>query len=192
MDALAVRATVATAAVANQVVVTNGVLIADSLDQPANESNAGTIVAGGLANVVRQAHLIKRIVGHCFVGSDSNTSCFATFGIIVDRTDNTGALANLAAWSPFAENSSQKRWLFRRTWALGTGINGGTALTRNTNYGSMREGAQIDSKMKARLSYEERLFLIMAVQNGPDAAAVNVTFTPLLRLFAKPITGDNR
>lgn len=187
-DVGAVQTTVVTAAAAFGATVTNAALISDSLDTPDNPATPGYL-AGTLATVTRPGHLIKRIVGSVFVNSNSVNECYAVFGIIVDRTDNTGALANLAAWSPFAENSVQKRWLFRRVWRLGTnGSPGGAVLTNNAEYGSMREGTQVDSKMKARLGYEERLFLIMGVQNGSAAAAVSVTFTPLLRMFAKPLS----
>lgn len=174
-------------------------LIAGGLDQPPNVNVLAVATqAGGLALTLNSAYLTKRIVGSVFAWSNEAgagaQARYAFFGIIVDRVTSTGVLANAAAWNPFGEDSQQKRWLFRRVWRLqGSGAFGAEALmSSNSQCGSVKDGPSIDCKMKARVTYEERLFGIFAVQNEAANSATNTQFAWSLRMFATPIQRDNR
>lgn len=193
-------------------------LIVNSLDI-SNVSGTGgetlaAVVGGG------SSYLIKRIVGDIHVdmyqgvASDSHCLCFA--GIFTDRVTENGVLANASAWIPFAgagdtaadklsaQGSQLKRWLWRRTWHLGNpapiGVMGSTVDNITPPYGngwSSKAASTLDSKSKARVTWEERLFMMFAVIGlSPNAATSFTTaaahFLPNLRMFATPTWGDNR
>lgn len=190
--------TVTTAATGGNIVVTATPIIYGNLDEPADATilGGGTIASLGLT--ITQGYLVKRICGKIFASSEEAAAGaqrrYAFSGLIVDRTDQNGGLANIAAWNPFSEDSVQKRWLWRRTWALeGSGAFGAPALlSSNNQMGSVLDGPHCDCKSKARVTYQERLFLINAVQNGPGNSATNTKFVWHLRMFASPIQRDNR
>jgi hypothetical protein len=190
-----VSTTVSTTAFASAIIAVP--LIADGLDAPANEITLAGATAASLALTTRPGFMVKRIVGSIFCQSTDTggQQRLATFGIITDRVTPNGTLANIAAWDPFKEDSVQKRWLFRRTWLLeGNTVGTTVPFSSNRSYGSLREGTYIDSKVKARVSYEERLFLIYSVQAAPGSSgtATSTQFLPQLRMYANPFTGNNR
>lgn len=162
--------------------------VGGDLDAPANLTSLAS-PTGSLALVSRPVWMLKRIVGHVFCRAEeaaaSTNYRFAFFGIIKDRVDETGQ-ADISKWDPFSPDSSQLRWLFRRTWMLeGGGAFGAPTLgSTNDQKGDVRSGPFIDCKMKARVEYGERVFLVMGVQNGPVAAATNTRFFTQLRIFA--------
>jgi hypothetical protein len=188
---------VTTAAALNSVALVTQPIIADGYDAPANEVTLAGGTAASLALTLNRGYLVKRIVGQCFARSvDGVTGLqrLAFFGIFTDRVDASGTLLNVTAWNPFKEDSIRKRWLFRRSWILeGSGAAAGPApYYANWHYGDVRSGAHIDCKAKARITYEERLFMIFALTNIASAAAVAVRFDPQLRLFAQPFSGGSR
>lgn len=175
-------------------------IIPDGLDvsgfAPGGFAATGT---AGLAGVVGpgSSYLIKRIVGSIYASvSPANFSLEAipcAAALFVDRVDSAGVLNNIAAWDLFAAGASAKRWLWRRTWMLQA--QAGTTNPfpgTNAGYGSLREGTHCDSKVKARVTYEERLFIAFEVQ-APTGMEPNVIdFRHNLRLFAYPTMRDNR
>lgn len=183
-------------------------IIADNWDQPPNEATMAVQGSRGLlAAALGGGYLVKRIVGSIFASVSTGDSedfihrgFIVSAGIFTDRTDTNGNLLNAAAWNPFIDAAAQKRWLWRRVWRLGghwepvPGNDLITWPTNNTQYGSLREGTHIDSKVKARVTYEERLFLgIWATNCYPTeihGGYVDVCFN--LRMFAKQLRADNR
>lgn len=183
-------------------------IIDNSLDLPPFGSSAGA-VTGGLVGVVGpgSAFLVKRIVGNIDVcalqGQAFDSHGHAFYGIFVDRVDNNGALQNLAAWTPNAAGNERKRWLFRRWWHLSnfssTVLNADKIVTMTSanQMPSLNCNGFIDVKVKARVSYEERLFQVCAALPGSVPIAAGTEFRTSfyvknLRMFAKPLMADNR
>jgi len=179
-------------------------------DEPVNESTAPTLFgggAGGLALATRDSYLIQRIVGkfHCsqaFLGDTSAWQvCLVKACIFVDRTDSTGALANLQAWNPYTETSSQKRVLWTRSWMLQNNFPLSVPTPQfpvnNASYGSIQDGPHIDVKVKARITYEERLFfmfstmVILASETPVPNDVVTSGFLDV-RVLIKPTSRNNR
>lgn len=158
----------------------------------------------------------KRTVGqvHCALeqndtspGAGDVQAVEVFLGMFADRTGPPGeTLLNLNAWDPWSASAQKKRWLFRRHWVLG---NGGYATnhavfgsehfnwpeTNSASFG-MNQGPSIDIKMKQRLSYEENLFWMTAMQvteffgSTPPATTVRWYFNT--RSFINVFQGDNR
>lgn len=182
-------------------------LVGGNADEPTNT----TAWPGGfsLVSATTQGYIVKRIVGSFFCGNATgeayatnaaSTKVFA--GIFTDRVDTTGNLGAGAinAWNPFIEGSSQKRWMWRREWLFGNkngiahrGLDASELPANNTAYGSIREGTHVDVKVAARVSYEERLWLYVAVApaNG-GGEQVNAWYRANLRIFGKSVQVGNR
>lgn len=184
-------------------------VLATSAAEPVNVTNWG---AFSLADALGQGYLVKRIVGQVHVGVPNAEIAALGFdparqnivlaGVFVDRVDTTGAPQNLDAWNPFIEASSQKRWLWRREWNL-TNPNGNAYVDNvafldfplsNAEYGSVREGTVVDIKVKARVTYEERLFFLVAVASPSSSTTqvMEVFYRHNLRMFATPLPRGNR
>jgi len=170
-------------------------IIADGLDEPANEQNLVS-APGLLGAVLTTSYLIKRIVGSVFVGTALNTSTAPTgFGvkvaaaIFVAQVDNDGQLLNTAAWDPFDDDAAQKPWMWRRAWHLGAQDSGPNyyqwPLT-NAEYGSLREATHVDVKSKRVVGYENRLFIVYASRSLENVAS-EVMWSSQLRLFGKMV-----
>lgn len=194
--AITSSATIATGAVAGNVVLNTSPVIANSFDVPADVTVLG---AGQLGNALGQGYMVKRVVGKVFAESSEAAAggdgglFFA--GLFVDRTNQDGTLSNIAAWNPFDSQSSQKRWLWRRVWRLWGSGAFGVPTAFSTNYGasggSVLDGPHLDCKMKARVTWQERLFFAVAIQSITNGVK-NGIFRWNLRLFANPIKADNR
>lgn len=161
-----------------------------------------------LADYTTTAFLTKRIVGTCHAaiaqGADSDVvNALVGVGIYVDRVDQAGVPQNALAWNPFDEGGKQKRWLWQRHWILTNSANGPIDQTTdfphsNAEYGDIRSGPHVDCKAKARVSYEEGLFITCwarAVEwiNGvedPDNTDILIWFN--LRMFGTIIRAGNR
>lgn len=194
---------------------TGGIAIQDasqilSGDEPIDDSTAPTLfggASGGLALATRQSFTIQRIVGKVhvaaeFPGDTANWAAFAVkCGIFVDRVDNTGVLQNLAAWDQFGESSKQKRFLWQRSWMLQNNFPLAVVSTQypvnNASYGSLQDGPNVDIKVKARISYEERLFFLISVEmaqlgTSPTATEFAITLWKDFRALLKPTSRNNR
>lgn len=169
---------------------------------PPNPTNIPSMdaVGGALSLATQNAVLIKRVVGSIFVGftADDNsdvTDAIVAAGIFWDRTDFAGADQNYHAWHPLAPNAYQKRWMWYRTWMLSNPANDATTGDSlgfpftNAEYGSIREGTHLDCKGKARIGYEEMLYLAIGVQKyagfeGSNNGTINAFWN--LRTFGAP------
>lgn len=150
--------------------------------------------AGQLGNALRgNSYLVKRIVGQVFAGCDTNANTGITeafFGLgVVEQTSAGGQQATEPArWNPWLDDTAQKRWLFRRFWLFsGANTVWASGLNNNTQTGDVRSGPFVDSKVMAKIGYEERLVMIFGARRIVGAAENNVTFIPRLRLFGKSV-----
>lgn len=175
-------------------------------DDPVNRSTvSGT--TGDWAAATHSGVIIKRIVGQLHVAplSDSGTDDIITrvgAGLFVDRVGEGGALNNLTAWNVFNESSKQKRWLWQRSWFLantdaqaavsGTPVYPGS----NAEYGDIRSGPHIDWKGSAKISYEERLFLVLTTVVWWNMAEPSINgateYAAQLRAYGIPANVGNR
>lgn len=157
------------------------------------------------------SYLIKRIVGNIDASVDSGVTAgrdshgYAFAGLFIDRTDASGVLQNLAAWAPFGSGQAEaasglKRWLWRRYWHLGdASANASDHDIVFPPYSASWMSYQatvLDCRAKARVTWEERLFLMYAVTGGSAATVATANFTVLftrnLRMFAYPMMRNNR
>ena len=191
---------VSTVALATGAVAGNTAAVGSSLmgsfDQPPDLAALAS-TTGMLSVALGGAYMLKRVVGKVFAESSEAAAggdgavFFA--GLAVDRVSSTGVVP-IANWNPFTENTAQKRWLWRRTWRLwGSGAFGvPTAFSTNYLSGqSVLDGPHIDCKMKARVTFQERLFMVFAMQSL-SAGVKNGLFRWHLRIFGNPIKADNR
>lgn len=163
---------------------------------------------GGLAVASRMGFLSKRIVGQVFVSVPTkSTTTVATVlvaaGIFVDRADNDGNFQNIRAWNPLESATSQKRWLWQRSWMLQNpaydSSTDGVPDYPHTNveYGDIRSGCHIDVKTKARVAYEEQLrFTVQGIAvtqvGSPAEGSLQIEGHCHLRCFGVPIAGGQR
>lgn len=171
------------------------------------------LVPGGLTLALGTDYILNRIVGKLFVSfiPDNQTnisSALVKAGIFIDRVNANGADANslggLAdAWGMFNESSVQKRWLWRRSWQLSNTaysnpLQGGIFPVSNVYCGSAIDGPNLDCKAKARVTYQERLFLRVEAKANwfagfPEESADGaLNFVPDIRILAKPVRRNNR
>lgn len=178
-------------------------------DAPANlSSDYGNVIApGGLVLALGVDYLIQRIVGKVHVGllqqgseATDVASCAVKCGIIVDRVQEGGVFQNQSAWNMFEEASSQKRWLWRRSWVFSNGnfVNIVDWPHANSEYGSVLDGPHVDVKVKARVTYEERLFFgihtspINYTYHADNSKTGEVQWMTDFRVLAKRINKNNR
>lgn len=173
-------------------------IIADGLDEPANEENL-TGPAGLLGATLTTSYLIKRILGSIFVAPAADNEdatlavgVLAAAAIFVDSVDNQGQLLNGAAWDPLDDDSAQKSWMWRRVWTLGNiptaGFPGFYRFPfSNAEYGSVREGTHVDVKSRRNVGYEQRLFLVQAARSLTGSSGLSVYFNTNLRMFARMV-----
>lgn len=183
-------------------------------DEPYNTDTASlsSSTPGGIGIAIRTGYLLKRVVGQLHIGMaqedvpEGGTGLVLAevrAGLFVDRVDETGSLQNLNAWDPFTESAKQKRWLWQRSWILQNKVLGATSTRNydfpatNAEYNGALSNANIDWKGGARATYEERLFMMVAVRPlwiiegiGDNAGHISVTYN--LRMLGKPISRNNR
>lgn len=184
-------------------------------DDPINTATSGLYPGTpnywlGLA--LNQGYVVKRIVGKLHVATEQDpglpqfTAVSVKAGIFVERVDETGTIQTESAWDMFSEVSSQKRWLWRRSWILGnqaaTGVVDPPLLSSyfdypscNSEYGSIQDGPHIDWKGGARVAYEERLFLTVQAKRAGgtgETGAADVQYFPDLRVLLKPVMRNER
>jgi len=188
--------TVATAAVTGWDVSVAAVpVIAAGFDEPVNTATltSGTQTGSLLSVATRQTWTLKRLVGQLFVRAVGSNPVVAFAGLVKTPVSETGVFTDLAAWNPFSESSIQRRWMFRRFWFLGRESDTNPWPRTNAQYGSLREGTHVDSKVKARVEFNERLFLVLGAQHPSGTAAVaTAEFFWNLRIFANMWQGGNR
>lgn len=164
-------------------------------------TNSDPYRAGAFAAANRGPnYLIKRIVGSTHIGIAREPAAYAqgvmvTAGLVVDRTDEDGVLQNLNAWYPLTEEAEQKRWLWRRTWRISNDNDIYDFPFSNAEYGDVRSGPHVDMKCMARVTFEERLFFILAARTVvtiPDGIETTIGAYTHLRLFGSLIRPDNR
>lgn len=188
-------------------------LIAFNADRPPTPTNVGFDVT--LNDVTGGGYLIKRIVGSVFAGApqvaiigeepaiDCARQLETAFAIWVDRNvDELGQPHEVEDWDPFTSAAMRKRFLFRRVWRLtngagliATGSDPAAELLdfphSNAEYGSIREATHVDVKVKARVSYEERLFMGFFLRPVPGTSSATQTMLMYgatnLRLFGTVI-----
>lgn len=174
-------------------------------DEPFNQTTSTSYaIAGGLTLGLGTDFVTNRIVGKIHIGveQDQNSSVAAVLvkaGIFVDRTDESGGLTNLAAWGILEEHSTQKRWLWRKSWLFSNqdcSVATAPVYPPSTGfYGSIADGGNVDVKVKARVSYEERLWLIVECiaqwTNGGEVP-VNVHSLTDFRVLARRVARNNR
>lgn len=181
--------------------------------EPFNTASGAFTNPAGLGASLRQSYVLKRIVGqlHCALrqGGNPTTSFVLTAevraGLFVDRVDDTGVLQNLNAWDPFQESAKQKRWLWQRSWVLNDSVAtasiGGDYYdfpNSNAEYNSALSNGNIDWKGGARVTYEERPFLMVATKcvdrttGDLSRSNSNVVVAYNLRILGKPSSRNNR
>lgn len=169
-------------------------IIADGLDEPANEETL-TGPNALLGAVLTTSYLVKRILGSIFVSTDISgdnplgRGVIAAAGLFVAQVDAEGSLLNAPSWDLLDDDSAQKSWMWRRVWTLGvveSGPNGFPFPVSNADYGSIREGTHVDVKSKRLVGYEERLFIAYAARTLTEATSP-VYFNQNLRMFAKMV-----
>jgi len=155
-----------------------------------------------------QDWLLKRIVGNIFVaagpdsapGGSTNadvwSSLMVTVGILVARSqdDNPDSpdFTTNDEFDPMAVNNAMNPWVWRRTWWLGppgeaSNTWQGVLPNTNTEYGDMRSGPHIDSKVSRRITKEHRLWLTARVI-GYDPLVQSVALAQNVQPFATIVT----
>lgn len=139
-----------------------------------------------LADIIGSEYVLQRIVGKCFLeysrGAD-NDDAFAALvcaGFFVARADDAGEKpigeGNLAyedynrAYSPLEVRTQREPWIWRRTWLLCDDLLYNTAAAgfaprfpkSTALYGSVADGPHIDSKVKRRISSDNRLYFAIS------------------------------
>lgn len=180
------------------------------------ETFAATAQAeGGLWAGLNQGLLIQRIVGKIHVAwirdplttGDRWLSAIVKAGIYVDETDPLGLPQNNSGADRrllFGSAATRLRWLWRRSWVVGEQYPAGTAAelnvaqwpASNSSYGSVVDGPNLDVKVKARVAYEQNLFLTiqtsgLEVQGTPEDPG-HISYITDLRVLAKPIRSNPR
>lgn len=169
-----------------------------------------------LGTVLGNEYFLKRIVGKLHaellqvntLGNDPSrpTACLFGAGFFVARANDTsqGAGSPIGSaslserqenYSPLAEDTIRKPWIWRRVWTLGnqarwlkpvviTGgqaqatlpaiaIAAGATFPPNTAaYGSVADGPHIDAKTARRIKQDERLWFVVAGRNWPAGDGV--------------------
>lgn len=157
-----------------------------------------------------QDWLLKRLVGSVFVAcgavgtptsaaGDYWCNVKVTCGIAVARAQQSNPEAidlNPVDYDPENIDNSADSWVWRRAWMLSKPVQAGEGTPgtfdfvfpiTNVNYGSMREGTHIDSKVARRITRELRLWFIYKVSgwSGPLAdTADNVSNQPPVAVLA--------
>lgn len=158
-----------------------------------------------------QDYLLQRVVGKVWTGWSTQDNvraqrCLVCCALAIlpvdDGTQDTPAIDN-EDFNPLNSANSQQPWIWRRTWVLGgtpvSGLPSGLYgfPGSSAGYGSVADGGHLDSKIKRRVTKEQRLFFvssvaIMTVFAGPgvdQSAAVNIGYD--LRILGSMRRGRN-
>lgn len=154
-----------------------------------------------------QEYRLRRLVGKVQVGftptltsenAENIGGCQYAAGFIVCKTDDDGnPTTDFDEVNPFAQNSTDDPWIWRRKWILGSQgiaenvwVNPATVYSSldqlifknfpptTVHYGSVADGPHIDQKTARVISRQERLFFVHATRIAAieDTTYVNEGF----------------
>lgn len=140
------------------------------------EAIAGVAQDGPTMADMTYGYSLKRIVGNLFIGctqnvpvTDSGSSWVVTAGIMVRRTQDTGAPAVL---DTFVDTYAAWRdpWVFRRSWIIQNKqalavyhVDRAQWPVTNVDYNNALCNHRVDQKTRRTVKSEERLFLSVTV-----------------------------
>lgn len=177
-----------------------------TFDFPRDTALASTAVDSPMAEFLRGAYMLRRVVGSVFVslslplgiGADDLTGAAVTYGLFVARADevNDNAIpigaGNQAEinqnYNPQNNENVREPYIFQRSWILGTNnvaSRPGEGAIRfpmnNAGYGSAMEGTHVDQRTLRRIEGDNRLWHIVSVRNYP-LREVHTTGNPFVRV----------
>lgn len=180
-----------------------------TFDQPKDDDSIGAADAS-LADIIGSEYVLQRIVGKIFInraaaftivnGSnvDDQPAVLVSAGFFVARANDAGSGGGIDTpigsasftelrdnYGPLERDTVREPWIWRRSWMLGLGTDGGLdinlppissanrAYPRSTSqYGSVMDGPHIDSKVKRRVRQDQRLWF--AVSGVPWPIPTNI------------------
>lgn len=153
------------------------------------EDIAGVDASGPSLADMTYGYSLKRIVGKLFIGATDNTpveasgySWFVTAGIMVRRTQDTGAAAVLDTFTD-TYAAARDPWVWRRSWVIANETARSTMYSDRTpwpvstaDYHSVADGPHVDAKTRRTVKAEERLFMSITLTNMQAVAMTETVF----------------
>jgi len=182
-----------------------------TFDNPQDTSLAGAGADQPMADFLRNAYMLRRIVGNVFVhpivasAAEGYAGVFCTFGMLVARADEiadgaipigtfTQAEIN-QNYGPQHTDNVREPYIFRRSWILSTprqdaNVGPEHFPATNAGYGSAYEGTFVDQKTLRRIDGDNRLWAVFSARTYPvgSAHSATVSYTAFFdfRYLARP------